>query len=122
MITPQELQHDIESLALDEIQDTIADNHIRIVHLFNKKYPYGGCTIAYAPEVYDSQGYPRGKFAKVAVAWCSNRDRYSRPLGEYLAVSKWANGETVVLPIYVSGHPVRQLKLMFFDLVAQDSY
>ena len=92
-------------------------NYIRVVHLFNKQAPNGGLTVAYKPEQHDSTGYPTGKFAKVAVAVCNKKDRYSRKRGEEIAVNNLLNGHCVVLPLYKTGHPVRALKEIFVDVL-----
>lgn len=86
---------------------------VRVVHLFDKSSAQGGLTIAYRPQICDSKGYPKGRFADVALAWCSPRDRYDRKLGELIALRKLELGECVLLPLYDIGHPVRELKAMF---------
>jgi hypothetical protein len=99
-----------DTTALTEL---IKSEHIRIVHLFDHDYPYGGCTIAYKPERFDGTGYPIGKFARVAVAYCSPLDRYSRKLGRHLAVSNLLVGENILMPIYINGTPVKDLQTVF---------
>jgi hypothetical protein len=106
----------------DRVKAAIQVYHIRVVHLFDTGRPYGGCTVAYAPEVFDNTGYPKGKFAKVSVAWCNNRDRYSRPEGELVAVEKLLSNQFLTLPIYQRNHPVRTLKEMFWPMVINEVY
>jgi hypothetical protein len=99
-----------------EIKDLIDEYHIRIVHLFNKDYPYGGCTIAYQPIRHDGVGYPTGDFARVAVSYCNVKDRYNRKLGQQLAVENLLDGSFITMPIYRSGRPVVTLKQIFQDI------
>lgn len=89
------------------------DNWVRTVHLFDKNWPYGGTTICYAPEVHDSQGYPRGKFARVSVSYCNTKDRYNRKLGQQLALENMYDGRYILLPIYTNKNPVVVLRDFF---------
>lgn len=86
-----------------------AEQHIRVVHIFDKHYPYGGVTIAYRPERHDSSGFPTGKFASVSVAYCNPSDRYSRRTGEAVAIGNLISGSSILMPVYFNGHPVRNL-------------
>lgn len=103
-------------------KDLIAMHHIRVVHFFDKWYPKGGCTVAYRPEIYDYTGYPKGKFARVAVAWCNPKDTYDRKAGEAVAVELLMEGNYNLMPIYVEGHPVRALRAMFQDSLIYHKY
>ena len=89
------------------------ENWVRTIHLFNKQDPYGGTTICYKPEVHDSVGYPRGKFAQVSVAYCNPKDRYNRKLGQRLALENLYDGHSILLPIYTNGDPVVVLRQFF---------
>ena len=95
------------------------DNWVRTVHLFDKNWPNGGTTICYAPEVHDSQGYPRGKFARVSVAYCNTKDRYNRKLGQQLALENMYDGRYILLPIYANKNPVVVLR-NFFESMQPD--
>ena len=100
----------------NSVKEVKANNFIRVVHFFDKDYAYGGITVAYMPVQCDTKtGYPRGKFARVAVAYCRPEDRYSRKTGEILAINNLLCGENILLPIYENGHPVRFLRNMFFN-------
>jgi len=105
----------IQDLAFDYIKNAKTLNHVRVVHLFNKQNPYGGCTIAYKPKLHDSKGYPAGLFADVAIAYCNEKDRYNRKLGEATAVLRLIKGRSVSMPIYKYGQPVLELKQIFQD-------
>lgn len=87
--------------------------NVRTVHLFNKATGRGGATVVYRPMLHDSTGFPKGKFAEIAVAWCAPGDQYDRKLGELLALSKLQSGESIRAPIYVGGKPVIVLRSMF---------
>lgn len=102
------------------LKKLIAQEHIRVVHLFDKDFPYGGCTIAYRPERHDNSGFPTGRFARVSVAYCSPSDRYSRRTGEAIAVGKLIGNESVLMPIYRNKHPVKNLKSIFSDILQAD--
>ena len=103
----------------ETVKETIAANHIRVVHLFDKFNPYGGCTVAYRPVKHDKTGYPTGKFAYVAVAYCNPQDRYDRKVGQMLAVEMLMDGDCILMPLYVNGEPVRALRAIFDDILAQ---
>lgn len=100
-------------------KETIERNHIRVVHLFDKFHPYGGCTVAYQPVKHDKTGYPTGKFGYVAVAYCNPQDRYDRKVGQMLAVEMLMNGDRLLMPIYVNHEPVRALRTIFQDILAE---
>ncbi len=93
--------------------EVIEREHIRVVHLFDRYHPYGGCTIAYRPERHDATGYPIGKFARVAVTYCHPQYRYSRKLGRTLAVENLLSGENILMPLYVNKTPVKDLQMIF---------
>lgn len=96
---------------------------IRVVHFFDKHFPdMGGCTVAYYPEVHDSAGFPQGKFARVAVAWCKPGDRYSRTRGQEIATYNLLEGECVLMPIYQFKHPVKALRAVFSDQLLEHNY
>ncbi len=103
-------------------KDLIDRYHIRVVHFFNKTFPEGGCTVAYMPEIYDNTGYPKGKFARVSVAWCNPKDIYNRKTGEAIAVDLLLSGDNIIMPIYKHGHPVRALRQIFYDTLLLHSY
>lgn len=103
-------------------KELIAMHHIRVVHLFDKESPRGGCTVAYMPEIHDGAGYPKGKFARVAVAWCNPSDTYDRKTGELIAVELLLDGNCVLMPIYPGGHPVRRLRSMFYENLIEDNF
>lgn len=96
-----------------DLLDFKARQFVRVVHFFDKQNPHGGLTIAYKPQICNSKGFPRGKFAEVSLAWCNPGDRYDRKLGELIALNKLMRGESVLLPLYAGGAPVRELKHMF---------
>jgi len=100
------------------IKETIEANHIRVIHLFDKFYPYGGTTVAYKPVKHDKTGYPTGKFAYVAVAYCNPKDRYDRKVGQQLAVEMLMDGQSVLLPIYIRNRPVVAIREIFEDVLA----
>lgn len=99
-----------------QLQEFKQDNHIRVVHFFNKYWPQGGATVAYRPILHDSKGNPRGRFAEVSVAYCNPEDRYDRKLGELIALDAMGNGRAINLPVYIEGHPVRYLRNMFDNI------
>lgn len=118
MIDPkaeQKLQLEIAKKAMMiEVADYIKENHVRVVHLFDKHRPkLGGVTVAYKPILHDTNGYPTGAAAYVSVAYCKAGDTYSRKIGETLAVDNMRNGSSIIMPIYSQKKPVLELKRIF---------
>jgi hypothetical protein len=111
----------LNDLANDYIKNAKALNHIRVVHIFDKDWSYGGCTVAYKPKLHDADGYPTGEYADVAVAYCHPNDRYNRKYGEARAVLNLIKNKSVSMPIYRMGfddlnpHPVRKILSIFQD-------
>ena len=104
-----------------DLLDFKARQFVRVVHFFDKQNPHGGLTVAYKPQICNQSGFPRGKFAEVALAWCNPVDRYDRKLGELIALNKLMRGESVLLPLYADDTPVRELKRMFEPHVKVDN-
>lgn len=91
----------------------------KVLHLFQKDSNRGGATIAYAPELATSTSTPRGKFARVAIAWCAPEDQYSRKVGERIALRRLMDFQSVLLPIYSMQYsPEQILRDMFVDAAA----
>jgi hypothetical protein len=68
---------------------------IGVVHIFDKEYPMGGLTVAFRKlSPYDS-----GVMVEVAVVTCSKLDTFSKKIGTLLALGKFADGETIALPL-----------------------
>ena len=108
-----------EAYGFKDLKDTIAENHIRVVHLFDKYCPLGGRTVAYKPVKHDKTGYPTGKFAYVAVAYCNPNDRYNRKLGEAMAVEMLLDGQSILMPIYMHNRPVVAIKEIFEQILGE---
>ncbi len=102
-------------------KDYIKVNNVRVVHLFDKDYPFGGVTVAYKPSKVDPKtGRHKGLYADVAAAYCSVEDQYSRVLGREMAIARLARGKSLRLPLYAldnsvdfKPHPVNNIKLIF---------
>ena len=88
-------------------------NHVRVVHIFNKKNAKGGITICYRPALHDSKGNPIGDFGMVSVAYCRATEMYSRKCGERCALHKMYDSQYVTLPIYRNKRPVRTILNIF---------
>ena len=97
------------------LQDFKEAKAARIIHLFNKDYAKGGITVGYYPLLSKPDGYPVGIFAEVAFAYCKPSEMYSRRLGEQLVLRKLYDGNSSVMPIYVTGHPFNFIKNIFAD-------
>ncbi len=107
-------EKELKKVSETAIKEIIAERHIRVVHLFDKRWPFGGVTVAYQPEkCKQSNGFPVGNFARVAVAYCNDSDRYCRKTGQSIAVNRLINDEFVLLPLYLNRQPVNTLKSMF---------
>lgn len=118
-LAPHLFLHDAETESYQDIKQTIQENHIRVVHLFDKFHPYGGRTVAYKPVKHDKSGYPTGKYAYVAVAYCNPQDRYDRKVGQLLAVEMLMDGHCLLMPIYINGTPVRNIKEIFEGVLGE---
>lgn len=89
---------------------------VRTVHFFNRDNPRaGGMTIAYMPHIMDELGFPRSQMAEVAVAYCKAGDTFCRHEGRMLAMDRLYNAQSIPMPIYKGGHPVRKLREIFCD-------
>lgn len=77
-----------------------AETHkVGVVHIYDKEFPHGGLTVAFRKLTpYDS-----GTMVEVAVATCSPADSFSKKIGTSLALGKFADGETIALPLNVPG-------------------
>lgn len=76
------------------VQDFEAQD-IRVLHVFNKRRPNGGFTVAYRPR----SNYNNSKMVECAVSTCSAGDTFNKRIGAQLALDNFANGRTIDLPI-----------------------
>lgn len=68
---------------------------VGVVHVYDKTNPKGGMTVAYRKATQ----YKSGFMVEVAVATCSEKDSFSKKIGTLLALGKFADGETILVPI-----------------------
>ena len=68
---------------------------IRVLHVFNKRRPRGGFTVAYRAR----SNYSNSKMVECAVSTCSVEDTFNKRIGTQLALDNFANGRTIDLPI-----------------------
>lgn len=83
---------------------TAKDEGVGLVHIFDRNFPYGGLSIAFAKV----SPYKSGKMVKVAVATCSNEDAFSKKIGTTRALTSFFSGETISLPL-LNGFDERDL-------------
>ncbi len=69
--------------------------NVRTVHIFDKLYPKGGLTVAFAKV----SEYKSGKMVECAVATCSDQDTFSKKTGTTIALEKFFDGHTIELPL-----------------------
>ena len=78
-----------------ELLDYSTKMGVGLVHIYDKEYPKGGVTVAFRKTTQ----YKSGVMVEVAVATCSTQDSFSKKIGTVLALAKFADGETIYLPI-----------------------
>ena len=86
---------DSEKKYRTELLEQAKQENVGIVHIFDKNFPQGGLTVAFAKV---SQ-YKSGKMVAVAVATCSSEDVFSKKIGTTLALQYFFAGMTIELPI-----------------------
>jgi len=68
---------------------------IRVLHVFNKRRPHGGFTVAYRP----CSNFKNSKMVECAVSTCSAEDTFNKRKGTQIALNNFGNGKTIDLPI-----------------------
>lgn len=77
--------------------DDMADHDIRICHGYDPEDNRGGVTIAYRK----CSGWRNTKMVEVSVAYCSNKDSFNKKIGVQLAVDRFMNGNTIMVPVRI---------------------
>jgi hypothetical protein len=99
------------------VQDDMSDFGIRICHGYNRRDNRGGVTIAYRK----CSEWRNTRMVEVALAYCSPKDSFNKKIGAELAVDRFINGNTVMVPVRY-GHDdtiVGNLLVMFYhDVIA----
>lgn len=67
---------------------------IKILHVFDPGHNHGGVTIVWSR----CEEYRNSRMVEVAVAYCHPQDKYVRKTGARMAIDRWLNGNTVVVP------------------------
>jgi hypothetical protein len=97
--------------------DDIEDLDLRICHGYNRHDNRGGVTIAYRK----CSNWRNTRMVEVALAYCSPKDSFNKKIGAELAVDRFVNGNTVMVPVRY-GHDdtiVGNLLCMFYhDVIA----
>ena len=76
---------------------------IQLLYHFDRENPdYGGYTIAFRK----SSAYKAGKMVDVAVAYCSEGDRFDKKIGRELALQNFYAGKIVQVPALAYGEDV----------------
>lgn len=75
--------------------DDMADHNIRVCHGYDPHDNRGGVTIAYRK----CGGWRNTKMVEVSLAYCSSKDSFNKKVGVQLAVDRFMNGNTVVVPV-----------------------
>ncbi len=103
-----------EMLPYASVQEVLVENKIRVAHFFNLDHPYGGVTVAYSK----TSDFKNCKMVKVAVAYCSDLDPFSKKLGTSLALENYSNGNTILVPARLGGvdiYTVGMLRDIFWN-------
>ena len=95
------------------IQGMMIDHNIRICHGYNPYDNRGGVTIAYRK----CSTWSNTRMVEVSLAYCSPKDSFNKKIGVELAVTRFLDGYTVMVPAR-HGHDntiVGNLLAMFYD-------
>lgn len=76
------------------VSEIIKQYDLKIIHIFDFYHNFGGATVVYRK----CENYKNSRMVEVAVAYCSPHDTYNKKIGIALAVEKYCNGETIVVP------------------------
>jgi len=99
------------------IQDMMIDHDIRICHGYNRHDNRGGVTVAYRK----CSNWRNTRMVEVSLAYCSPKDSFNKKIGVELAVARFLDGYTVMVPVR-HGHDdtiVGNLLAMFYhDVIA----
>jgi len=105
------------AMKTNTVQDDMSDFDIRICHGYNRHDNRGGVTIAYRK----CSNWRNTRMVEVALAYCSPKDSFNKKIGVELAVERFVNGNTVMVPVR-QGHDdtiVGNLLAMFYhDIIA----
>lgn len=86
----------VEQTYKESVETFAKKQGIRTVHIFNKEFPKGGLTVAFAKVKPDQVST---NMVLVAVATCSMLDSFCRKTGTFLALSAYYDGEVIALPL-----------------------
>lgn len=75
--------------------DDMLDHDIRICHGYDPQDNRGGVTIAYRK----CSDWRNTKMVEVSVAYCSSKDSFNKKIGCQLAVDRFMNGNTIMVPV-----------------------
>ena len=84
-----------DNLQREKLLDLAKKLNISVVHIYSQEMPKGGLTIAFRK----ASPYVSGVMVEVSVATCSNQDSFSKKTGTLLALGKFMDGETIMLPL-----------------------
>lgn len=75
--------------------DDMLDHDIRVCHGYDPQDNRGGVTIAYRK----CSDWRNTKMVEVSLAYCSSKDSFNKKIGVQLAVDRFMNGNTVMVPV-----------------------
>lgn len=96
--TPQQVwpfPADPKPMQTNTIQDDMMDFNIRVCHGYDPQNNRGGVTIAYRK----CSEWKNSKMVEVSLAYCSGKDSFNKKIGVQLAVERFLNGNTVMVPV-----------------------
>ena len=97
---------------VNTVQDDMRDFNIKICHGYDPRHNRGGVTIAYRK----TSEWKNTRMVEVALAYCSPQDSFNKKIGAELAVNRFLNENTVLVPVR-NGHDdtiVGNLLAMFY--------
>ncbi len=100
---------------VNTVQDDMRDFNIKICHGYDPRHNRGGVTIAYRK----TSEWKNTRMVEVALAYCSPQDSFNKKIGAQLAVNRFLNENTVLVPVR-NGHDdtiVGNLLYMFYDKI-----
>lgn len=86
---------DPKPMQTNTTHEDMMDHDIRVCHGYDPQDNRGGVTIAYRK----CSGWRNTKMVEVSLAYCSSKDSFSKKIGVQLAVDRFMNGNTIMVPV-----------------------
>lgn len=99
------------------VQDDMRHFNIKICHGYDSHHNRGGVTIAYRK----TSGWKNTRMVEVALAYCSPHDSFNKKIGTELAVDRFLNQNTVLVPVRLGSDNTivgNLLSMFYYDVIA----